>query len=254
MVGLGSAPYRDLDAVPDTGKLAFAGLMAPQAKSASRLRSLLSGLFGAKVEIDQFVGLRLKFDAEDRTRLGQKNSGLGVDILVGGSVFSVQDKIRIRIFTKNMAEYRSFLPTGAQCSQLADAVFFYLGEQLDWDVELALPAGAVEPVRLGKAGQLGWTSWMAPNWAAADQTWRCDARFHRGGAAGPRAQARLLSLAMGNDDGRHQPRGGNRQAQQDRLRGLHPGAAPGQGRRQPQRRAGALARSISCRRSAPTSP
>src|SRR5215207_7176651 len=114
MVGLGSPPFRDLDGVPDTSKLAFSGLMAPQAKSASRLRSLLSGLFGAKVEIDEFVGLRLKFDAEDLTRLGRKNSGLGVDILVGGSMFSVQDKIRIRVYTKNMTEYRSFLPTGAQ--------------------------------------------------------------------------------------------------------------------------------------------
>ena len=33
MIGIGSPPYRDRDAVPDAAKLAFSGLMAPQAKS-----------------------------------------------------------------------------------------------------------------------------------------------------------------------------------------------------------------------------
>jgi type VI secretion system protein ImpH len=60
---------------------------------------------------------------------------------------------------------------------LLDLVFFYDGEQLDYDVELAIPAGAAEPVRLGHFGQLGWTSWMAPNWTSKE-AYRQDARFH----------------------------------------------------------------------------
>jgi len=46
------------------------------------------------------------------------------------------------------------------------------------DVELALPVGEVKPARLGQFGQLGWTSWMAPNWDAPPGTLRRDARFH----------------------------------------------------------------------------
>ncbi len=43
-------------------------------------------------------------------------------------------------------------PKAATCREpLADAVFFYIGDELDWDVELAIPAGAVAPVRLGTA-------------------------------------------------------------------------------------------------------
>ncbi len=64
-----------------------------------------------------------------------------------------------------------------RCEPLADLVFFYLGEALDWDVELALKASEVVPMKLGSFGQLGWTSWVAPNWASNDE-WRCDARFH----------------------------------------------------------------------------
>jgi type VI secretion system protein ImpH len=177
-VGLGSALYRGLDSVPDEAKLAFAGLLAPQAKSASRLRSFLSGVFDADVEVDEFVGARLVFEEADRTRLGRNNSALSRDLLVGASVFSVQDKFRIRIFVKTMAEYVSYLPNGTRCGPLADLVFFYVGDQFEWEVELAIPAGETAPLRLSRFGQLGWTSWMSPNWSEQDRRYRCDARFH----------------------------------------------------------------------------
>jgi type VI secretion system protein ImpH len=177
-IGIGSAHFRRLDSVDDLDKLAYAGLIAPQAKSASRLRGFLSGFLKAEVEIDQFVGSRLVFEHHERTLIGRKFCELGGDALVGGTVFSVQDKFRIRIYTKDLKQYRCFLPTGDRCEPLADAVFFYVGEQLDWEVELAIPAKAVEPIRLGSFGQLGWTTWMAPRWTAADPPVRRDARFH----------------------------------------------------------------------------
>ena len=178
MIGVGTLTYRDLDSVRDEAKLAFAGLMGPQAKSASRLRNLVSGLFGVAVEIDEFVGSRLTLDEEDRTKMGRRNCALGAGIMLGASVYSVDDKFRVRIFVKSMDEYVSYLPTGGRCEPLADLVYFYAGDELDWEVELAIPAGVVEPVRLSRFGQLGYTSWMAPNWSATDVTYRRDARFH----------------------------------------------------------------------------
>lgn len=178
MIGLGSKPYQSLDAVPDPEKLAHAGLVGAQAKSASRLRSLLSGLFDAQVDVEQFVGMRLVFDPADRTRLGHGHCTLGGDALVGASVYSVEDKFRVCIVARDMEQFRRFLPEGDLCEPLADAVFFYLGEQFEWDVELALPVGEVKPVRLGGFGNLGWTSWMAPNWGEAEGALRRDARFH----------------------------------------------------------------------------
>ena len=67
MLGIGSATFADLDLVADIGKLAFAGLLVPQVKSASRLTSFISGLFGVKVEIDQFVGNYVAIDEGERT-------------------------------------------------------------------------------------------------------------------------------------------------------------------------------------------
>jgi len=176
-IGMGSKPYHNLDSVPDAAKLGFAGLIGAQARCASRLASAVCGLFNVKAEVDEFVGSRLMIEASELRILGGRYVRLGVDTLLGRAVFSVQDKIRLRIFTKNLAQYSRFLPTGDLCERLADIVFFYNGEQLDWDVELAIPAGAAEPIRVGKFGQLGWTSWMAPNWTSME-AYRRDARFH----------------------------------------------------------------------------
>jgi type VI secretion system protein ImpH len=177
MIGVGTQLHRDRDSVPDPAKLAHAGLIASQAKSASRLKSFLSGLFNVKVEIDEFVGSWLTFEPSDRSRLGQSNAALGTNLSIGASIFSVQDKIRIRIFVRDIEQYQRFLPTGDLCEPLADAVFFYFGDQLEWETELAIPAGKVVPTRLGTFGRLGYTSWMSPNWTSADP-YRCDARFH----------------------------------------------------------------------------
>ena len=93
-------------------------------------------------------------------------------------MFSVSDKFRIRVFVKDIAQYERFLPGSDLAEQIGDAVFLYLGEEFDWDMELAIPAGEITPVRLGQGAKLGWTSWMAPNWSKTDETIRTDARFH----------------------------------------------------------------------------
>jgi type VI secretion system protein ImpH len=176
-IGIGSPTFFDRDSVPDEAKLRLAGLMGPQTRGASRLRSIIADLFGVTVEIEEFVGSRLTLEPGDCTRLGARNSALGQDVMVGGTCFTIEDKFRIRIFVRDLPQYVRFLPTGDRCEPLADLVLFYMGEQLDWDVELALPSGSVQPSKLGSFGQLGWTTWMSPNWTSSED-YRRDARFH----------------------------------------------------------------------------
>jgi type VI secretion system protein ImpH len=189
--------------VPDAAKLGFAGLLGPQAKSASRLAAAIHGMFNVKAEVEEFVGSRLVIEAPEWTRLGRGYNVLGEDALLGRTIFSVQDKIRIRIFTRDLAQYVRFLPTGDLCEPMADLVFFYSGELLEYDAELAIPAGAAEPVRLGRFGQLGWTTWMAPNWTS-DEAYRRDARFHPAERMRhKRKRAQHKTDKEGRGDGRH---------------------------------------------------
>jgi type VI secretion system protein ImpH len=191
-IGLGSARYRGLDGTPDAGKLAYAGLIGAQAKSASRLRGFLEGLFGLDVEIDEFVGMKIEFDEADRSSLGGRHARLGVDMLVGSGVFSAEDKITVRLHTADLEQYRRFLPSGEICAALNDAIFFVLGHEITFDIELAIPASKVEPMRLSRGAQLGWTSWLAPRGDGDPDEIRCDARFQPGQkpAAKPKKQAK----------------------------------------------------------------
>jgi type VI secretion system protein ImpH len=200
-IGIGSEPYRELDSIPDAAKLCFAGLLGAQAKSASRLAGAVSGLFELRAEVDEFVGTRLMLDTPECTTLGKHHNVLGGDAMLGQAVYSVQDKIRIRIYTRTLAQYIQFLPSGDLCEPLADLVYFYNGAQLDWDVELAIPSGAVEPVHLGRFGQLGWTSWMAPDWTTTE-AYRRDARFHPAERMERKRRMRPAG-SEGAADGRH---------------------------------------------------
>ncbi len=176
-IGLGSSVYRNLDSVDDMAKIAFSGLLGSKVKSASRLRQVLSAMFGTRVEIQEFVGMRLVFEPDQRSRMGQAFSTLGRDILMGSAAYSVQDKIRIRVFADSLAMFETMLPVGPQARPFADMLHFYLGLELQWDVELCLPAREARGMVLGSSGRLGWTSWLSPNWAMEKEQYRSDARF-----------------------------------------------------------------------------
>lgn len=175
-IGLGSPIFAGLDTIADSGKLSVAGLIGSKAKSASRLRGAIRALFHTDTEIEQFVGTRLELAPEDRTRLGACLCALGVDTMIGGAFYSVQDKFRIRLFVGDMDEYARFLPEGRLCEPLVDLVYFMFGDEIDWDVELSIPARAAPSMRLGAATRLGWTSWLAPDTRADGRL--SDARFH----------------------------------------------------------------------------
>lgn len=183
-IGIGSPLAKDIDALPDAIKLHFAGLMGANAKSASRIASLVSGTFRVTCEVEEFVGSWLPLPKEERSQLGLGNMALGGTPTSGGTVmlgertFSVSDKFRLRLSMRSLGEYETFLPIAKNGELLSDLVIFHLGETLEWEVELALPAREAKPMVLGKAGRLGWTSWMAPDWAEDPEAMRCDARFN----------------------------------------------------------------------------
>ncbi|WP_420337471.1 type VI secretion system baseplate subunit TssG [Roseibium sp.] len=170
-IGIGTPLYRDQDTIDDRLKLHYAGLMSPANKSASRLKALVSGTFGVRVEIEQCVGTWLHLDTDDQLSLGGFGPGgagsLGRDTIVGAKVFSVSDKIRIRIYTEDLDQYRKFLPPtrtkpNPWTEKLFDLIDFYLGLELEYEIELALPKHCASAIRMDKSGSatLGHIGWL----------------------------------------------------------------------------------------------
>jgi len=177
-IGIGSPIYRDLDRIDDRTKLLYAGLTSSKSKSAARLKALITGVFGVRVEIDQCVGTWLHLDADDQLKLGGFGPGgagqLGMDTIVGAKVYSVSDKIRIRIFTRSLEEYRKFLPPTRSrpnpwTEKLFDLIDFYLGLEVEYEIELALPKRCASEVRMDSTGSatLGHIGWLKPGGEAA---------------------------------------------------------------------------------------
>lgn len=180
MIGIGTPSLRGRGQLHDFSKLALAGLMAPAIKSASRIEGMLGWLFGAKVEVQEFVGVWLPLEPSEQAVLAAGSCALGVDSIIGRSAYSLKDKFRIRLEVADLEELETFLPDGINFEPLADAIRFYLGEAFIYDVEFGLAESKTKPTELGGFGRLGWTSWMGKKSGpdATSDSMRWDCHFH----------------------------------------------------------------------------
>ena len=177
-IGIGSPPYRHRDSLSDLSKLALAGLLGPAVKSASRVEGMLEHVFGVRTEVRQMIGTWLKLDRADQTSLGAAKAALGVEAMMGSSVYTVQDKFEIRLTAGGLAQFEQFLPDGGYFDTLVDLVYFYVGDLLEYEVRLLLPAEEAQPVKLGSFGRLGWTTWMRDDAALSTKPLLDDCSFH----------------------------------------------------------------------------
>lgn len=159
VAGLRGAAFRDRDAMPDLAKLHFAGRLADASRSEEGLLAIVSAFFRAPCSIESFVGSWLELDPSDRWVLGGP-ARLGRSASIGTRVWSRQAKFRFRIGPLPLAEYERLLPGGDSLRRLVAIVRNYLGDALDWEVNLVLAKGEAPPLRLGTTGKLGWTTWI----------------------------------------------------------------------------------------------
>ena len=180
------AMFRDRDAMPDLAKRHFAGHLGRGPKNAGGLTSILAAFFAAPVKVQEFVGSWLELEPEDRWRMGAA-IGLGHGTIAGSRVWSRDAKFRIRIGPLSRAEYERLLPGGAPLSRLTAIVRNYVGDRLDWDVNLVLRAGEVPRAALGRDTRLGQTSWIGgrPDGGDADDLFLAPMRDVQTGAAAP---------------------------------------------------------------------
>lgn len=166
LVGLGMASLHDCDSVPDHAKMNYAGRLVQQNRNAEGLAAILQDFFGIRTEVQTFVGRWLKLNARGSRnyscRLGQspETGSLGSNLIVGSQFWTCQLHFRLRLGPMKLADMERLLPTGNSFKRLRDWVRHYVGDELTWDAQLVLAKDEVPKTQLGKAGRLGWTTWL----------------------------------------------------------------------------------------------
>jgi len=162
LIGMGMPSFRSRDAVPDIAKLHYAGPLANQTHHAEGLAALLEDYLSIKTDIEQCVGQWLRLPHESACRLGssKENGLLGQTVIVGSRVWDAQQKFRLRLGPMTFKQYSRMLPGGQSLARVVAWVKNYTGEELEWDAQLVLKKEEVPQLRLGKVGQLGWTTWV----------------------------------------------------------------------------------------------
>ena len=170
LFGLGMESARDRDLMPDRAKMHFAGFLSCQTRHPDGLKAIIEAFFAMPVQIVEFVGDWMVLPADSRWRLGaSRESGvLGVSATVGARVWGYHQKFRIVLGPMGYRDYSRLLPGSDSLARLAAVVRNYIGDELDWDVNLVLKGEEVPELQLGRAGRLGWTTWLNPRRSDAD--------------------------------------------------------------------------------------
>lgn len=170
LIGIGHDSLCNRDAVPDRAKRHYSGHLACQTRHAEGLRTILEEYFGIMTSIREFVGQWIMLPDVYKCRLGGSpdNATIGVNAVVGSKVWDCQSKFRIVMGPANLKDYERMLPGTRGIAQLKAWVRNYVGDALNWDLQLVLKAEEVPTIRLGESGCLGWTAWLASQPFEAD--------------------------------------------------------------------------------------
>ena len=147
------------DAMPDMAKRHFVGHLTPGPRHAQGLVSIISAFVRAPVRLQQFVGEWLELEPGDRWQMGAR-VGLGTGTSIGSRVWSHAAKFRLLIGPLSLADFERMLPGSASLHRLEAIVRNYVGDTLDWDVNLVLRRDEVPRAVLGATTRLGHTSWI----------------------------------------------------------------------------------------------
>lgn len=168
--GLASDSLRNKDAVPDDAKFYLSGLLSLRTRPARALLSILSEFTELPFRLKEYLGAWMRLAGHDWSRLGsaRRGSSLGVDVVLGESIWTCQNRFRLICGPIGFGEFKRMLPGRDSLARVSALVRNYLGDEFDWDLNLILVAADVPTLRLGESGELGWTTWLGEKQTTTD--------------------------------------------------------------------------------------
>ncbi len=162
LIGMGMESLLDRESVPDRAKFYFAGRLVHQTRNAEGLEAIVQDFFGIRTQALTFFGRWLDLPPGSACKLGDtpETGTLGVAIIAGSHFWTCQLPFRLRMGPMKLADLERMLPVGGSYARLCDWVRLYAGGHYSWDVQLVLAKEEVPSIQMGKAGRLGWTTWL----------------------------------------------------------------------------------------------
>jgi type VI secretion system protein ImpH len=168
-VGLGTPHLASALGTPMAALLYHAGALSSRARSAERLRGMLSEETGRPVRIIEFAGGWMRLPMAEQSRLSApglpgRHVQLGLDAAVGLQVWDPSARFLVNLGPLSLADFKSLLPGTALHARLVELTRLQVGLEEDFAFNPVLAAGEVPALKLGAPGtgsaQLGWTSWL----------------------------------------------------------------------------------------------
>jgi type VI secretion system protein ImpH len=162
LAGFGMASLRDRDQMPDLAKLHFTGRLASHTRNPEGLTAILSSFFDVPVGIVEFAPTWVQLPADALCLLGRNPSTgtIGSTLTAGARIKVYHHRFRIVIGPMPLSSYEQLLPGGAGLAKLVPIVRNYVGDELEFELNLILRHNDVPAIRLGTSGNLGWTGWL----------------------------------------------------------------------------------------------
>jgi type VI secretion system protein ImpH len=163
-IGLGTAGLRGRLTIDDQILLYYAGLLSQRPRSAVALEGLLQDYFGVPIRVVQFQGQWFEMNADLLSSLGTdgQNNELGVNAVLWERIWDPPARFRIQIGPVGFKEFQDFLPGSDAYRHLLELTRFFVGDEVNFEVEPRLRREEVPYCALG-AGQairLGWSMWL----------------------------------------------------------------------------------------------
>lgn len=139
------------------------GLISRRTQSAESIAAVLRQYFRhVRIELEQCLPRQLAIPVEQRSTLGQGNSSLNGELLLGSQVVDIGGRFRVHLRHLDWNDFHRFLPPGRDYRPLNDLLAFLLRSPLQYDICLQLQHDEIRALTLGGRNPclLGWTTWL----------------------------------------------------------------------------------------------
>ncbi len=200
LMGMGTGGTRGRMAIADHRLLHYAALLTPQIRNLGALEQLVGDFFQIPVTTRPLEGGWDPLPESVYCRLGSGQAALGENTVLGKRVWNQQGRFSLLLGPIDGAKSSDFLPGGEAFSHTCEVTRFYIGDEIDFDLELQLERSSVPVATLTSRAEgtlLGWSSWLGREPRSTPGVVRLSTRRHhfRDSSELPGSFFRLLDRA-----------------------------------------------------------